>query len=193
MFSSPHSDDRARRSRFSKVVTPDILIVDSSKSFDDILTMSTTSNTSSRRPSSRDYITGFPDSFAGRTTSLRHPDANTAPGASISAEDIDPARTLQRSRRSFHNKYKRTISYGKITPEMEQQFRNMSSAIGSNDSAIDMTEDRHSKDGNESIDRTDVSTHKPDSPTTAQPAQFEQKAESPRRRTFFGKFRSHKH
>ncbi|KAI0912090.1 hypothetical protein F4824DRAFT_445144 [Ustulina deusta] len=78
-------------------------------------TMSTTSySTSDSRPTSRHYETGFPDSFASCTTSMRHPDAILDPGFAISAEHIDPAKTLHRSRKSLLRKHRRTISYGKI-------------------------------------------------------------------------------
>ncbi|KAI0450278.1 hypothetical protein F5B21DRAFT_508342 [Xylaria acuta] len=78
--------------------------------------MSTTSYSSSgSRPTSRQYNTGFPDSFASRTTSMRHPDAIIDdPSFAISAEHIDPAKTLHRSRKSLLRKHRRTISHGKI-------------------------------------------------------------------------------
>ncbi|KAI0479565.1 hypothetical protein F4859DRAFT_513070 [Xylaria cf. heliscus] len=77
--------------------------------------MSTTSYSSSgSRPTSRQYDTGFPDSFASCTTSMRHPDAIIDPSFAISAEHIDPAKTLHRSRRSLLHKHRRTISHGKI-------------------------------------------------------------------------------
>ncbi|KAI0443759.1 hypothetical protein F4803DRAFT_298726 [Xylaria telfairii] len=82
--------------------------------------MSTTSYSSSgSRPTSRQYNTGFPDSFASCTTSMRHPDAIVDPSFAISAEHIDPAKTLQRSRKSLLRKHRRTISHGKIN---EQSF-----------------------------------------------------------------------
>ncbi|KAI0412683.1 hypothetical protein F5X98DRAFT_379548 [Xylaria grammica] len=80
--------------------------------------MSTTSySTSGSRPTSRHYDTGFPDSFASCTTSMRHPDAIIDPGFAISAEHIDPAKTLHRSRKSLLHKHRRTISHGKINEE----------------------------------------------------------------------------
>ncbi|KAI1739001.1 hypothetical protein F4680DRAFT_449463 [Xylaria scruposa] len=78
--------------------------------------MSTTSYSSNgSRPTSRQYNTGFPDSFASCTTSMRHPDAIIDPTFAISAEHIDPAKTLHRSRKSMLRKHRRTISHGKIT------------------------------------------------------------------------------
>ncbi|KAI1177211.1 hypothetical protein F4777DRAFT_577266 [Nemania sp. FL0916] len=78
--------------------------------------MSTTSySTNGSRPTSRQHDTGFPDSFASRTTSMRHPDAIIDPGFAISSEHIDPAKTLQRSRKSLLRKHRRTISFGKIS------------------------------------------------------------------------------
>ncbi|KAH8165631.1 hypothetical protein CIB48_g2606 [Xylaria polymorpha] len=80
--------------------------------------MSTTSCSSSgSRPTSRQYNTGFPDSFASCTTSMRHPDAIVDPSFAISAEHIDPAKTLHRSRKSLLHKHRRTISHGKINEE----------------------------------------------------------------------------
>ncbi|KAI0540637.1 hypothetical protein GGR58DRAFT_498990 [Xylaria digitata] len=86
--------------------------------------MSTTSySTNDSRPTSRHYDTGFPDSFASCTTSMRHPDAIIDPGFAISAEHIDPAKTLHRSRKSLLRKHRRTISYGKINEgTLSQKF-----------------------------------------------------------------------
>ncbi|KAI0134712.1 hypothetical protein BJ170DRAFT_591673 [Xylariales sp. AK1849] len=167
--------------------------------------MSSASIASSRRPISRDYDTGFPDSLAARTTSLRHPEANTAPDACISAEDIDPAKALNRHRKSFlHHKYKRTISHGFITSEKEQEYFDSKEGLGSIDSAIDMGESkalvegegntRPSKDGTASIDRTDGSFKGSHEPTTPTKSQIEQMGDSPRRRSdFFRKLRGQKH
>ncbi|KAI0424861.1 hypothetical protein F5Y09DRAFT_323175 [Xylaria sp. FL1042] len=78
-------------------------------------TMSTTSDsTNDSRPTSRHYDTGFPESFSSCTTSMRHPDAIIDPGFAISAEHIDPAKTLHRSRKSLLRKHRRTISHGKL-------------------------------------------------------------------------------
>ncbi|KAI1270921.1 hypothetical protein F5Y07DRAFT_384739 [Xylaria sp. FL0933] len=78
-------------------------------------TMSTTSySTSDSRPTSRQLDTGFPESFSSCTTSMRHPDAIIDPGFVISAEHIDPAKTLHRSRKSLLRKHRRTISQGKL-------------------------------------------------------------------------------
>ena len=124
---------------------------------------STNTTISSRRPSSRDYDTGFPE--LPRTTSLRHPEANTSPGACITAEDIDPARALNRHRKSFlHRKHRRTTAHGFLATAMEHEYLSSKEALGSIDSAIDLDDGRAlvvddgaarpSKDGSESIDRT---------------------------------------
>ncbi|KAI4863877.1 hypothetical protein F4820DRAFT_358390 [Hypoxylon rubiginosum] len=125
------------------------------------------SSTSSSRRTSRNYDTGFPDAFSEYTTTLRHPDANISPGACISAEDVDPSRTLQRTRRSILAKHRRMISHGTITQEPNQQQAN-GSALGlqSGDSAVDMGDakpadtnvsiGRSSEDGAESIDNLDL-------------------------------------
>ncbi|KAI1418741.1 hypothetical protein F5Y13DRAFT_5842 [Hypoxylon sp. FL1857] len=125
------------------------------------------SNASSSRPSSRNYDTGFPDAFAEYTTSLRHPEANVNPGACISAEDIDPSKTLQRTRRTFLAKHKRTISHGVISRDSDQRHPNNSTlALPTIDSAVDMGDLKRvdtngsighsSKDGTESIDHIEV-------------------------------------
>ncbi|GKT60594.1 hypothetical protein ColTof4_00720 [Colletotrichum tofieldiae] len=63
--------------------------------------------------------TGFPEPFNGeRNTTLPHPDANLSPNAVISQEDISGQRVMARTRRSFLQKHKRTISHGVITPQM---------------------------------------------------------------------------
>ncbi|KAI1140474.1 hypothetical protein F5Y05DRAFT_411526 [Hypoxylon sp. FL0543] len=128
------------------------------------------SNPSSSRRSSRNYDTGFPDAFAEYTTSLRHPEANVSPGACISAEDIDPSRTLQRTRKSLLGKHKRTISHGVISHDSGQRHSSNSTlALPSIDSAVDMGNLKRvdtngsighsSKDGTESIDRIEVSVN----------------------------------
>ncbi|KAI0472615.1 hypothetical protein GGR56DRAFT_572811 [Xylariaceae sp. FL0804] len=107
-------------------------------------TMSTASSSSSdSRPSSRyGYDTGFPDSFAQTTTSMRHPDAVVDPGFSISSEDIDPSKTFSRSRRSFLAKHRRTISHGRISQTLNNQQYNLStlSVLPPIDSAVDVSE-----------------------------------------------------
>ncbi|KAI1435236.1 hypothetical protein GGR50DRAFT_694402 [Xylaria sp. CBS 124048] len=75
--------------------------------------MSTTSSSSGSRPNSRNYDTGFPDWFASRTTSLRHPDAIVDPSFAISSEHIDPAKTQHRSLMSLLRKHRRAMSSGK--------------------------------------------------------------------------------
>ncbi|KAI0009867.1 hypothetical protein F4779DRAFT_339734 [Xylariaceae sp. FL0662B] len=124
--------------------------------------MSTTSRSSSgSRPASCSYDTGFPESFAAYTTSLRHPDAIVTPGACISGDDVDPSRTLQRSRRSFLTRHKRTISHGVINKGLSQKQSNSSmSVLPSIDSAVEVDDSKSpdtagslglSKDGAESI------------------------------------------
>ncbi|KAH8671089.1 hypothetical protein BX600DRAFT_509793 [Xylariales sp. PMI_506] len=166
--------------------------------------MSSSSTISSHRPVSRDYDTGFPESLAASTTSWRHPEANTAPDACISADDIDPAKALRRHRRSFlHHKYKRTTSHGFITTDMEQEYLASKDALDSADSAIDLdygsgfaAEDelRPSKDGSESIDHADGSLRGGLSQISPMSGQFQQSPESPRRRSgLFRRMISQKH
>ncbi|KAK7937512.1 uncharacterized protein PG986_014380 [Apiospora aurea] len=64
-----------------------------------------------------DFDTGFPVSFAFRTTSLRHPEANTAPGVSITAEDINPIRTRQQPYKPLLRKAKQTIGRAMVAFE----------------------------------------------------------------------------
>jgi hypothetical protein len=132
--------------------------------------MSTTSISSTdSRPSSRGYDTGFPESFATHTTSMRHPDAKLAPDAYISAEDIDPAKTMQRSRHSLLHKHRRTISHGTIPAD--HYHAALSPTIESPiDSAIDVEEPK--TDDSESLrpsakdrDSIDQSVHEAGSPS----------------------------
>ncbi|OTB09046.1 hypothetical protein M426DRAFT_18436 [Hypoxylon sp. CI-4A] len=140
------------------------------------------STSSGSRRSSRNYDTGFPDAFAEYTTSMRHPDANVNPDACISAEDIDPSKTLQRTRRSFLSKHKHkkhTISHGVIAKGSDSQSNHSSLALPTIDSAVDVTNLKHvdsngsighsSNDGAESIDRIEVSFNgdRPSSSLTA--------------------------
>ncbi|KAI1395232.1 hypothetical protein F4819DRAFT_501198 [Hypoxylon fuscum] len=137
------------------------------------------STPSSSRRTSRNYDTGFPEAFAERTTSLRHPEANVSPGACISAEDIDPSKTMQRTRRSVLAKHRRTISHGRITqdPDYQQQSNCSALVLPTVDSAVDVGDIKptdtngsigcSSKDGAESIDRTDVSDNGDYSPISA--------------------------
>ncbi|KAI0164250.1 hypothetical protein GGR52DRAFT_111953 [Hypoxylon sp. FL1284] len=121
------------------------------------------SSPSSSRRTSRNYDTGFPEAFAEYTTSLRHPDADVSPGACITAEDIDPSRTLHRTRRSILAKHKRMLSHGTISQEPNQQLsRGSDLVLPTGDSAIDMGDvkpadtngsfGRSSGDGAESVD-----------------------------------------
>ena len=96
----------------------------------DSFTMSTASvSTNNSRPNSRDDeelqqeedVTGFPPYFRNHTTSRRHPDAITTPGACITADDVDPSKALNRSKHSLLRKHKRTVSHGKIDPESAQR------------------------------------------------------------------------
>ncbi|KAK8007139.1 WD domain-containing protein [Apiospora arundinis] len=64
-----------------------------------------------------DFDTGFPVSFAFRTTSLRHPEANTAPGVSMTAEDINPIRTQQQPYKPLLRKAKQTIGRAMVAFE----------------------------------------------------------------------------
>ncbi|KAI1811568.1 hypothetical protein GGS20DRAFT_588399 [Poronia punctata] len=90
----------------------------SSESFAATMSSTASQSTSESRPSSRHHHdTGFPESFATCTTSMRHPDAIIDPGFAMSAEHIDPARSFNRSRTSLLRKHRRTISYGKLTKE----------------------------------------------------------------------------
>ncbi|KAI1824296.1 hypothetical protein F4861DRAFT_272164 [Xylaria intraflava] len=99
--------------------------------------MSTTSSSSSgSRPTSRNYDTGFPDSFASRTTSMRHPDAIIDPDFAICSEHIDPAKTLQRSLMSLLRKHRRTMSSAK---SIEGTLGRVSTDHRSSSSAADAT------------------------------------------------------
>lgn len=100
-------------------------------------TMSTSSgSTSGSRPTSRQHDTGFPDSFAARTTSLRHPDAIVDPGFVISSEHVDPAKSLLRSRHTLLCKHRRTISNGTTSLcQDEETDRSLAVGDGTNDLA----------------------------------------------------------
>ncbi|ETS82252.1 hypothetical protein PFICI_07254 [Pestalotiopsis fici W106-1] len=176
---------------------------------DTLYTMSSMSSSGSHcssngRPLSRDYDTGFPE--LPRTTTWRHPEANTSPDACISAEDIDPAKALQRHHKHFlHSKYKRTTSHGRITSEMELEFLKSQEALNSTDSAIGLEDDHilvvddaaarpSSRDGAESIviptDGFLKAVERPSSPTDSQ---YSRSGESSRRRSLFSRLRHHKH
>ncbi|XXH03622.1 hypothetical protein Hte_010027 [Hypoxylon texense] len=156
---------------------------------------------SSSRRTSRNYDTGFPDAFSEYTTTLRHPEANVSPGACISAEDVDPSRTLQRTRRSILAKHKRMISHGVITQESNQQQAN-GSALGlqSGDSAVDMGDVKpadanasirpSSEDGAESIDNLDLSIDGDCSPSSpSAPTADELANDGPQKFKLFRKWR----
>ncbi|KAI1113919.1 hypothetical protein F5Y14DRAFT_197268 [Nemania sp. NC0429] len=76
----------------------------------------TSQSTNGSRPTSR-HDTGFPDTLASVTTSMRHPDAIIDPGFAISSEHIDPAKALHRSKKSLLRKHRHTLSAGKINEE----------------------------------------------------------------------------
>ncbi|KAF3014007.1 hypothetical protein G7054_g9793 [Neopestalotiopsis clavispora] len=174
---------------------------------DTLYTMSSMSSSGSHcssdgRPLSRDYDTGFPD--LPRTTTWRHPEANTSPDACISAEDIDPAKALHRHHSRFlHSKYKRTTSHGRITSEMELEFLKSQEALNSRDSAIGMEDHqglvvddgaaRQSRDGAESIIIPNDGLLKPVERPTSRDSQYSQSGESTRRRSLFSRIRHHKH
>ncbi|KAI0833180.1 hypothetical protein F5Y06DRAFT_280537 [Hypoxylon sp. FL0890] len=159
------------------------------------------SNSSGSRRSSRNYDTGFPEAFAEYTTSLRHPEANVNPGACISAEDIDPSRTLHRTRRSFLGKHKRTISHGVIPHDSDQRHpSNSNLALPSIDSAVDVGNLKRvdtngsighsSKDGTESVDRSEVSVNGDCSPPS--PNEDDLTDDGRQRVKLFRKWLSHK-
>ncbi|KAL7623303.1 hypothetical protein AAE478_006984 [Parahypoxylon ruwenzoriense] len=157
----------------------------------------------SKRPTRRDYDTGFPDAFAECTTSLRHPEANISPGACISAEDIDPSRTLQRTRRSFlAKKHKHTISHGVLAqyPDQKPSNRSSVSILPAIDSAVDVGKVKRSdtnwsighssKDGTESIDFSINGDSSPSSPIV--PDEDDLSSETRRGAKLFRKWRSQK-
>ncbi|OLN85588.1 hypothetical protein CCHL11_05776 [Colletotrichum chlorophyti] len=123
-------------------------------------------NNTPRSPSTKSQAslrdTGFPEPFNGdRNTTLPHPDANLSPDAVISQEDISSSRVMARTRRSFLQKHKRTISHGVITPQMtaistEILTDTESTAILDPDAPFNASQaslptGRHSKDGADSM------------------------------------------
>ncbi|KAI1303278.1 hypothetical protein F5Y03DRAFT_395997 [Xylaria venustula] len=117
--------------------------------------MSTTSySTNDSRPTSRHYDTGFPDSFATCTTSMRHPDAIIDPGFAISAEHIDPAKSLHRSRKSLLRKHRRTISQGKLDEATLNQISSARpfSSLSAADSATQLV-DHKSHDAHSGLEQ----------------------------------------
>jgi hypothetical protein len=114
------------------------------------------------RPQSRD--TGFPAPFCGSgNTTLPHPEADTSPNATITAEDISVSKVLVRSRRSLLAKNnRRTLSHGIITASMERLHSNadLDDSADAAAAGLDRQQSlmgRPSKDGGESLDRTDTS------------------------------------
>ncbi|KAK2019131.1 hypothetical protein LZ32DRAFT_653293 [Colletotrichum eremochloae] len=108
--------------------------------------------------------TGFPEPFNGeRNTTLPHPDANLSPDAVISQDDINGQRVTARTRRSFLQKHRRTISHGVITPQMAALYSQ--EVLVESEAEVIFEADRpsnashfslpvgrpHSKDGAESI------------------------------------------
>ncbi len=139
------------------------------ETFDSTFAMSTTSvSTNGSRPgSSRNYDTGFPEWFAAHTTSLRHPDAITTPGASISADDLDPAKALHRSKHSLLSKHKRTISHGKIAPETNQRQEQRPTPFPNFDHAVNAQASQEGLEDHKgsSTDGSDVADWNVESPT----------------------------
>ncbi|KAI1335413.1 hypothetical protein F5Y15DRAFT_248988 [Xylariaceae sp. FL0016] len=154
---------RTKGGRLRRNYTQDSL---SSSSSSTLSIMSTASESSSRPTSRYGYDTGFPESMAAHTTSMRHPDAIVAPGFSISSEDVDAAKTLHRTKRSFLvHKHRRTISSGRIPQDLAHahQANDSTTSVMPSiiDSAIDFGESKPGadaegmvKDSAESIHRT---------------------------------------
>lgn len=70
----------------------------------------------------RNHDTGFPEPFNGASnTTLPHPEANLSPDAFLTQDDVTFTRKAN-TRRSFRHKNKRTISHGRITPQMEAMY-----------------------------------------------------------------------
>ncbi|KAM0287195.1 hypothetical protein ACHAQH_000509 [Verticillium albo-atrum] len=69
----------------------------------------------------RQHDTGFPEPFNGNSnTTLPHPEADLSPGAVISQDDLTAGKIGKR--RSLRHRHKRTISHGRITPQMEAKY-----------------------------------------------------------------------
>ncbi|TLD30356.1 hypothetical protein PspLS_02613 [Pyricularia sp. CBS 133598] len=61
--------------------------------------------------------TGFPEPFCGqRNTTLPHPDAIVSPDACITADDISVSKARTRRSLLHSQKYKHTLSHGRISP-----------------------------------------------------------------------------
>lgn len=109
------------------------------------------------RARSRD--TGFPDNFCGiGNTSLPHPDAKIGADACITSDDIDVHKTLNRHRRSFLIKHKRALSYGTILPSADRMYSDL--AVHPEMDGLDeiaLSNSRSSKDGTDSLGRTEGS------------------------------------
>ncbi len=104
--------------------------------------------------------TGFPDSFCGiGNTSLPHPDAKIGADACITSDDIDIHKALNRHRRSFLIKHKRALSYGMIAPSADRMYSDL--AVHPEMDSLDeiaLSNSRSSKDGTDSLGRTEGST-----------------------------------
>ncbi|KAG7141012.1 hypothetical protein HYQ46_007903 [Verticillium longisporum] len=71
--------------------------------------------------SRRQHDTGFPEPFNGvSNTTLPHPEADLSPNAFISQDDLTAGKIGKR--RSIRRRHKRTISHGRITPQMEAKY-----------------------------------------------------------------------
>ncbi|EEY14312.1 predicted protein [Verticillium alfalfae VaMs.102] len=71
--------------------------------------------------SRRQHDTGFPEPFNGvSNTTLPHPEADLSPNAFISQDDLTAGKIGKR--RSIRHRHKRTISHGRITPQMEAKY-----------------------------------------------------------------------
>lgn len=172
---------------------------DRSQTPDTLYSMSSSNTTtSSTRRLGEVYDTGFPD--MPRTTTWRHPEADTSPDACITSEDADQAKAIHRHHRlSLRHKSSSRVPHGFISNQMQQEYlrpRPADSAISMDDEKALVTEDgdtRPSKDGIESIDRTDgySQSHSPTSPSTSQ---SEPAGGSPaRKKSIFRRIRDHNH
>jgi hypothetical protein len=114
----------------------------------------------------RNRDTGFPEPFNGdRNTTLPYPGADLSPNARITMDDdllnADPFSHKRSFRRSRLSKHKRTVSYGKITPQFE--------ALQSVMSIVDATAGV-SRTSSGTITRPGTGTISPPAATAAAPA-----------------------
>ncbi|TDZ26246.1 hypothetical protein C8034_v010727 [Colletotrichum sidae] len=116
-------------------------------------------STKSTRSSTSFRDTGFPEPFNGdRNTTLPHPDADLSPNAVISQDDLNSNRAMARTRRSFLQKHRRTISHGVITPQMAAMYSQATDSTAALDhdapfgaSQSSLPTGRISKDGSDSV------------------------------------------